>query len=140
MDDTCDECHKEAIEAALFLREDFRRSVSDPAVDHAILVRRYQIAHLTIDTRPGHEPSPQWSLEKAFSPDRSQNLNPPPPPVCVFILLLAAPPPDQYKKQLRDRCLAIGWSRRRGFKQASHRAAGVISARAGDTGGGPSGD
>jgi hypothetical protein len=61
---TCDECDKEAVGAALFLREDVRRTVCDPDVDHAILVPRSQIAQVTIDTRLRREPSPQWSLER----------------------------------------------------------------------------
>ena len=59
-DDTCDNM---ALSAAPFLREEVRRSVSSPNEDNAIPVPRYQLAHLTTDARPGHEPRGQWSLD-----------------------------------------------------------------------------
>jgi hypothetical protein len=61
-DDTCDNCDN-AVGAAQFLREDLRRNVSAPDVDHAVLVPRHQLAHSTIDARPGQEPGREGSLE-----------------------------------------------------------------------------
>jgi hypothetical protein len=37
--------------------------VSAPDVDHAVLVPRHQLAHSTIDARPGQEPGREASLE-----------------------------------------------------------------------------
>lgn len=65
---TCDECDQVAPGAAQFLREDVRRSVSNPDVDHAILVPRYRLAQLTIDARSGPEPGRQAPLEHRSLP------------------------------------------------------------------------
>ena len=62
-DDTCDSCDN-AVGAAQFLREDLRRNVSAPDVDPAVLIPRHQLAHSTIDARPGQEPGREWSLEE----------------------------------------------------------------------------
>jgi hypothetical protein len=68
-DPTSDECDQVAVGAAQFLREDVRRSVSDPDVDHATLVPPcYQLAQLTIDGRPGREPGRQGPLEQRSLP------------------------------------------------------------------------
>jgi hypothetical protein len=60
-DDTCDNCDN-PFGAAEFLREDLRRNVSAPDVD-AVLVPGHQLAHSTIDARPGQEPGREGSLE-----------------------------------------------------------------------------
>lgn len=65
--DRCDSCDN-AVGAAQFLREDLRRNVSAPDVDQAVLAPRYQLAHSTIDARPGEEPGRQGSLAARHLP------------------------------------------------------------------------
>lgn len=61
-DDACDKCDN-AVGAVQFLLENLRRIASDPDVDHAVLVPRYQLAHPTIAGRPGLEPGREGSIE-----------------------------------------------------------------------------
>jgi hypothetical protein len=46
-----------------FVREDVRRNVSALDGVHAVLAAGHQLAHSTIDARPGQEPGREWSLE-----------------------------------------------------------------------------
>ena len=62
-DDTCPDCANAGLGAAQFLREEVRRNVSALDVVHAILVPCHQLAHSTIDARPGQEPGREGSLE-----------------------------------------------------------------------------
>jgi hypothetical protein len=59
-----DSCHGGLRRVAAVSREDVRRRVSVSDAAHAIVVPRYPLAHLTIDTRPGDEPGRAWSLER----------------------------------------------------------------------------
>lgn len=59
-----DDCNNVVPSVAALVREDMRRSVSAPDAQHAIVVQRFQFARSLTDTRPGHEPWQDWSLEK----------------------------------------------------------------------------
>lgn len=67
-DNTCPNCDNVGLGAVQFLREDVRRSISALDAVQAILVPRYQLAHSTIDARPGREPGREWSLEERSLP------------------------------------------------------------------------
>ena len=56
-----DTCVMVAFSGVWFLREEPRQGVSPPDAHHAILVPRYELAHLTSGDRPGPEPRPDWS-------------------------------------------------------------------------------
>jgi hypothetical protein len=58
------DCGKVVVAATAILREDVRRGVWSRDTNQAIPVPRYQLAQLTIQERPGHEPGREWSLEK----------------------------------------------------------------------------
>jgi hypothetical protein len=60
----CDDCNSASLSAVQFLREDVQRSVSALDADHAILVRRYQLARSTSAADPGQETGRTWWLEK----------------------------------------------------------------------------
>jgi hypothetical protein len=57
-------CDNVVVAATAVLREDALRGVSSQHASQAIPVPRYQLAQLTIDTRPGREAGREWSLAK----------------------------------------------------------------------------
>jgi hypothetical protein len=59
-DDTC----TVVVGVAAFVREDVRRAVSAPDMQHAIAIPRYQFSPSTTETRVGIDSAREWSLEK----------------------------------------------------------------------------
>ena len=55
-------CDSMALSSVAFLREEARRGKSASEAAHAVLVRRYQLAHSTTKPSPHHQPG-LWSLE-----------------------------------------------------------------------------
>jgi hypothetical protein len=62
-DEARPDCDNSGLRAVQFIREEVRRYVSALDGGHAILVPGHQLAHSTIDARPGQEPGREWSLE-----------------------------------------------------------------------------
>jgi hypothetical protein len=58
-----DSCDNSAVSATAVLRESVRRDVSSPDAPQAIPVPRYQISHVTLNTRLGREPWREPSLD-----------------------------------------------------------------------------
>ena len=57
-------CDHVGLNVGAFLREEIPPGGHSSGVAHAVVVPRYQLARLTTDARPAHEPGREWSLEK----------------------------------------------------------------------------
>ena len=57
-------CDHVVLSVGTFLREEFRPGRPSLNAGHAVVVPRYQLAHLTTDARPGQQAGREWSLEK----------------------------------------------------------------------------